>query len=220
MNGYPSVIQSLIDRFRRLPGVGPKSAERFALHLLRNPREEIDIFIEQLAAIRDRIGRCGECGMVTDSARCGICADPRRDQSVVCVVAEMPDLLAIERTHEFRGLYHILDGLLAPIEGVGPERLRIGELIQRIGQQSSGAAGQQGVQEVIFAFDPTIEGETTMNYLARELASANVRLTRLARGLPVGGDLEYADPITLSDALSGRREITNQVRVPTQSLAQ
>ncbi len=213
MNGYPSVIQGLIDRFRRLPGVGPKSAERYALHLLRQPQEEVTAFIAQLAAVRDRIGRCGNCGMVSDGTRCGICGDARRDRTVLCVVAEMPDLLAIERTGEFHGLYHILDGLLAPIEGVGPEQLRIQELVERIGQRGSAAAGQQGIREIIFAFDPTIEGETTVNYLAQQLADTDIRLTRLARGLPVGGDLEYADPITLSDALSGRRTITTPTTV-------
>jgi recombination protein RecR len=219
---YPPPLQNLIDQFRRLPGVGPKSAERFALHLLRNPAEEVTALIEQLAAVRDRIDRCGECGMVTDGARCGICTDARRDRSVVCVVAEMPDLLAIERTGEFRGLYHILDGLLAPIEGVGPEQLRISELMERV-RKSTGELKDRRTEEpmeIIFAFDPTIEGETTVNYLARALADTGIRLTRIARGLPVGGDLEYADPVTLSDALSGRREITNRVRVPAQSLTQ
>ncbi|MBI4434469.1 recombination protein RecR [Candidatus Uhrbacteria bacterium] len=222
MNGYPSVIQNLIDRFRRLPGVGPKSAERYALYLLRQPHEEVTALIEQLAVVRDRIGRCEDCGMLRDGTRCGICGDARRDRTVLCVVAEMPDLLAIERTGEFHGLYHILDGLLAPIEGVGPEQLRIRELVERVREGSKnknfspsrregereGEGQQPSVSEIIFAFDPTIEGETTMNYLAQQLGDSDIRLTRIARGLPVGGDLEYADPVTLSDALSGRRTIT------------
>ena len=224
MNGYPLVIKDLIDRFRRLPGVGPKSAERYALYLLRQSQEEVTALIEQLAVVRDRISRCGDCGMLRDGTRCGICGDARRDRTVLCVVAEMPDLLAIERTGEFHGLYHILDGLLAPIEGVGPEQLRIRELVERVcggrenknfspstaveGEREGEGLGQPHMMEVIFAFDPTIEGETTVSYLAQQLAGAGIRLTRIARGLPVGGDLEYADPVTLSDALSGRRTVT------------
>lgn len=201
---YPQPIEDLIAAFRKLPGVGPKSAERFAFHLLRSGAGEIDALIERLTASRDRIDRCTTCGTFAEGTTCAICADPRRDQTILCVVAEAPDLLAIERTHEFRGVYHLLGGLLAPIEGIGPEHLRIRELVERMEPQRHDAAV---MREVILAFDPTIEGETTLNYLARLLAPTGIRITRIARGLPVGGDLEYADPVTLGDALSGRREV-------------
>lgn len=198
---YPAPIQSLIDHFRRLPGVGPKTAERFVFHLLRTPPASVQEFARTLTQLHQSIGRCLVCGTFAESSPCRICADPRRDRSVLCVVADPPDILAIERSDAFRGVYHVLDGLLAPIDGVGPAQLRIAELLARIPEDRT------DIREIVFAFDPTIEGETTVHYLVRALAGRTVRLTRLARGLPVGGDLEYADPITVSDAMSGRREV-------------
>ncbi|MBI4434164.1 recombination protein RecR [Candidatus Uhrbacteria bacterium] len=210
MRPYPPAIQSLIEIFRRFPGVGPKSAERFVFHLLRGSGAEIDALVTRLQELRMRIDRCAVCGTFAERSPCATCTDPRRDRGIVCVVAEPGDLAAVERTGEFRGCYHILGGLLAPIEGIGPEQLRIGELIERV------RTPQPAVQEIILALDPTIEGETTVNYLAAALAGSAVRVTRLARGLPVGGDLEYADPVTLSDALSGRRELPPaRISVPT-----
>ncbi|MBI4142347.1 recombination protein RecR [Candidatus Uhrbacteria bacterium] len=219
MASYPEPIASLIERLRRLPGVGPKTAERFVFHLLRMPPEEITALIASLAHVRDGIDRCAACGTFAERSPCGICGDRRRDHTTLCVVAEPADIIAVERTGEFHGVYHILGGLLAPIEGIGPEQLRIRELVERMsGQQGRAAAGQQGIQEIIFAFDPTIEGETTLNYLVRLLAPTGIRMTRIARGLPVGGDLEYADPITLADAFSGRRELTtNRIAIPSVS---
>lgn len=190
-----------MDLFRRFPGVGPKSAERFVFHLLRDTGTEIDALIARLQELRTHIDRCATCGTFAERSPCATCTDPRRDRGTICVVAEPGDLAAVERTGEFRGCYHILGGLLAPIEGIGPEQLRIAELLERA------RAPQPAVREIILALDPTIEGETTVNYIAAALAGGSVRVTRIARGLPVGGDLEYADPITLSDALSGRREL-------------
>ncbi|MDO8621859.1 MAG: recombination mediator RecR [bacterium] len=203
---YPAPIHDLIEQFRRFPGVGPKSAERFVFHLLRNGTDGLDALVQGLGHLRNRIDRCTTCGMFAEATTCAICANPRRNRELLCVVAEPADLIAVERTGEFKGVYHILGGLLAPIEGIGPEQLRIAELAERV---------QSTVQEVIFAFDPTIEGETTVNYLARQLAGSGVRLTRIARGLPVGGDLEYADPITLGDSFTGRRDLPIVATMPT-----
>lgn len=197
---YPEPIEKLIEQLRRLPGVGPKTAERYVFHLLRRPPEETSALIQQLAHVRDAIGSCATCGTFTETTPCAICKNPRRDHAMLCVVAEASDIIAVERTGEFRGVYHVLGGLLAPIEGIGPEQLRIKELVERV---------RDSITEIIFAFDPTIEGETTVNYLARLLTPTGIRCTRLARGLPVGGDLEYADPITLGDALTGRRDLPN-----------
>ncbi len=198
---YPDSIEHLIEQFRRFPGVGPKSAERFVFQLLRGGAEQVNALIQGLGHLRDHIDRCTMCGTFAETTTCGICADRRRDHALVCVVAEPSDLLAVERTGEFKGVYHILGGLLAPIEGVGPEQLRISELLDRVRTNT--------ITEVIFAFDPTIEGETTVNYIVRALAGNTTRLTRIARGIPVGGDLEYADPVTLGDAITGRRDLTH-----------
>jgi len=216
MASYPAPIQDLIDQFRRFPGVGPKSAERFVFQLLRGGAEQVNALIRGLGVLRERVGRCETCGTFSEETICNICADRRRDRALVCVVAEPSDLLAVERTGEFKGVYHILGGLLAPIEGVGPEQLRIAELLERVRADSRQPAPTEasgptadGIREIIFAFDSTIEGETTVNYIVRALAGSAVRLTRIARGIPVGGDLEYADPVTLSDAITGRRELAN-----------
>ncbi|MFH1098511.1 MAG: recombination mediator RecR [Candidatus Uhrbacteria bacterium] len=221
---YPPPIQNLIDIFRRLPGVGPKSAERFVFSLLRDDGNEIAALIERLAALRNGIERCATCGTFAEASPCATCRDPRRDRRIICVIAEPAGELAIERTGVFRGVYHILGGLLAPIEGIGPEQLRIAELVERLtASQVSSAKCQlaptaaSGVSEVIFAFDPTIEGEATASYLARVLAPTNIRCTRIARGLPVGGDLEYADPVTLGDSLNGRREFAARLETTTGS---
>ncbi|MDP3770980.1 MAG: recombination mediator RecR [bacterium] len=223
---YPAPIHDLIEQFRRFPGVGPKSAERFVFHLLRNGTDGLDALVQGLGHLRNRIDRCTMCGMFAEATTCAICANPRRSHDLLCVVAEPADLIAVERTGEFKGVYHILGGLLAPIEGIGPEQLRIPELVERVrGEKTKNfspshregereGVGQQGIAEVIFAFDPTIEGETTVNYLARQLAGSGVRLTRIARGLPVGGDLEYADPITLGDSFTGRRELPVTATMP------
>lgn len=217
---YPEPIEKLIEQLRRLPGVGPKTAERYVFHLLRRPPEETTALIQQLAHVRDAIGSCATCGTFTEITPCAICNNPRRDHAMLCVVAEASDIIAVERTGEFRGVYHVLGGLLAPIEGIGPEQLRIHDLVKRVQPEArSHKLEADDIREIIFAFDPTIEGETTVNYLARILASTGIRCTRLARGLPVGGDLEYADPITLGDAFTGRRDLPNTtpqhiVRIP------
>lgn len=212
MATYPQAIQQLIDHFRALPGVGPKTAERFVFHLLRTPPARVQELTRALTELHRAIGRCTVCGTFAESSPCRTCADPRRDRSLLCVVADPPDILAIERTDAFRGVYHVLDGLLAPIEGIGPAQLRIADLLARVSD------GGNPIREIVLAFDPTIEGETTVHYLVRALAGRSLRLTRLARGLPVGGDLEYADPITLSDAMSGRREIL-QPAIPAATAA-
>ncbi|MDO8425312.1 MAG: recombination mediator RecR [bacterium] len=204
---YPPSIEQLMTQFRQFPGVGPKTAERFVFHLLRLGAPGMDALCDAIRRLRDAVDRCGVCGTFAEATPCATCADPRRDHTSICVVAEPGDLLAMERTNEYRGVYHVLGGLLAPIEGIGPEQLRIPALVARVSEQSTINDRQSAIREVIFAFDPTIEGETTINYLVPLLAPTGVVLSRLARGLPVGGDLEYADPVTLSDALTGRRKL-------------
>jgi recombination protein RecR len=213
---YPPPIENLIDEFRRFPGIGPKSAERFVFHLLRGGARRIDALNAAMTALRDRIDRCVECGMVSEQERCRICANPRRDRTLLCVVAEPTDLLAVDRSGAFQGIYHVLDGLLAPIEGIGPEELRITELVARI-RKSTELESSFRIQEVVLAFDPTIEGETTVNYLAEMLSQDDILVTRLARGLPVGGDLEYTDPVTLAGAMSGRRALVRRSAQPVES---
>ena len=190
-------MQDLIDELGRLPGVGPKSAQRIAFHLLQADPAEVRRLAEVLTEVKARVRFCEVCGNVAEEARCRVCRDPRRDGSVVCVVEEPKDVVAIERTREFRGLYHVLGGAINPMEGVGPDDLRMRELLSRL---SDGA-----VTEVILATDPNLEGEATATYLARLLRPMGLRVTRLASGLPVGGDLEYADEVTLGRAFAGRR---------------
>ncbi|MDO8462697.1 MAG: recombination mediator RecR [bacterium] len=216
---YPPAIEHLIAHFRRFPGVGPKTAERFVFHLLRLDTRAIDQLLVALRELRSRVDRCATCGTFAEQSPCTICGDPRRNHALLCVVAEPGDLLAVERTNEFTGVYHILGGLLAPIEGIGPEQLRIAELIARVSQQSSIGNLQSKITEVIFAFDPTIEGETTINYLVQQLSPTGVTMSRVARGLPVGGDIEYADPTTLSDALTWRRKLRLATQ-PTPNIPQ
>ena len=191
-------IDNLLAQLTHLPGVGTRTASRFAFHLLRVPKDEALALAHAIEEVRERVRFCNECGNLTEEEICGICLDPRRDHSIVCVVEEPVDLLSLERTHEYRGLYHVLGGSLSPLDGVEPGHLRIDELLLRV--------ERNGVQEVVLATNPNMTGEATAHYLADRLRG-RVRVTRLASGLPVGGDLEYADEVTLGRALSGRREM-------------
>ena len=196
---YEGVLADLIEELGRLPGIGPKSAQRIAFHLLQAPEDEVRQLAETLLILKQRVRFCVICGHVTDEDECRICRDPRRDPAVLCVVEEPKDVIAIERTGEYRGRYHVLGGAISPIDGIGPDDLRIRELLQRF------ADGV--VQEVILATDPNLEGEATATYLARTLSPMGLTVTRLASGLPVGGDLEYADEVTLGRAFAGRRRL-------------
>lgn len=196
---FDGVIADLIEQLGKLPGVGPKSAQRIAFYVLQNPGYDPEPLAQLLGTIRERVTFCEVCGMLATERQCTICSDPRRDDTVLCVVEEAKDVWAIERTREYRGRYHVLGGALSPMDGVGPEKLRIGSLLSRV------RAG--GVSEVIIATDPNLEGEATASYLSRALADSSVSVTRLASGLPVGGDLEYADEVTLGRAFQGRRTL-------------
>jgi recombination protein RecR len=196
---YEGAVQDLIDELGRLPGVGPKSAQRLAFHLLAADEDDVNRLVAALTEVKRRVRFCETCGNVAQEPQCRICRDPRRDLTVLCVVEEPKDVVAIERTREFRGRYHVLGGAISPIEGVGPDDLRMRELMVRL------ATGE--VTEVILATDPNLEGEATATYLARLLRPMGLRVTRLASGLPVGGDLEYADEVTLGRAFEGRRLI-------------
>jgi recombination protein RecR len=199
MPAMPAALAALIEHLVRLPGVGPKTAQRLAFHLLKAPREDASALAEALLALKDRTRLCQRCFNLCEAELCGICVDPRRDGSLLCVVEEINDLLAIEKTREFRGFYHVLGGSLSPLDGRGPEQIRARELLARL---ESG-----DVREVILATNPNVEGEATALYLLRVLKPFPVKVTRIARGLPMGGDLEYADEATLARALEGRREI-------------
>lgn len=196
---YDGAVGDLIDELGRLPGIGPKSAQRIAFHLLAAEPEDVHRLADALTAVKAKVSFCQVCGNVTESEVCTICRDPRRSETVICVVEEPKDVVAIERTREFRGKYHVLGGAINPIEGIGPDDLRIRELIARLGECE--------IEEVILATDPNIEGEATATYLARMLRGMDVPVSRLASGLPVGGDLEYADEITLGRAFEGRRRL-------------
>jgi recombination protein RecR len=196
---YEGVVQDLIDELGRLPGVGPKSAQRIAFHLLAADAIDVKRLAEAMLEVKARVVFCEVCGNVSESERCRVCADPRRSEEVVCVVEEAKDVVAIERTREYRGRYHVLGGAINPIENVGPDDLNIASLMSRL--------ADPGVREVILATNPNVEGEATATYLGRLIAPMGVTVTRLASGLPVGGDLEYADEVTLSRALSGRRNV-------------
>ena len=199
MAHYPEPFARLIEALQRLPGIGPKTAQRLTFFLLKRPLDEVRELSEALIAVKERIGHCRICFNVTDEDPCHICADPARDPRVLCVVEEPNDLLAMERTGEFRGRYHVLLGALSPLDGIGPEDIKVRELLARVeGSETT---------EVILATNPNVEGEATALYLSKLLRPLVVRVTRIARGLPVGGDLEYADQVTLSKALEGRREI-------------
>lgn len=196
---YEAAVQSLIDELGRLPGVGPKSAQRIAYYLLRAAPEDANRLARAITEAKARITWCRRCYNFAEGELCAHCRDERRDPSVLCVVEEPRDIVAIERTHEFRGRYHVLQGAISPMEGIGPEQLRIKELLRRI--------GEEGVEEVILATNPNTEGEATALYLTRQLKPMGLRVTRPASGLPVGGDLEYADEVTLGRALEGRRDV-------------
>lgn len=194
---YEGVIQDLIDELGRLPGVGPKSAQRIAFHILQTDPIDVRRLVSALTEVIDKVRFCITCGNVSQDELCRICRDPRRDPTVLCVVEEPKDVVAIEKTREFRGRYHVLGGAISPIEGIGPDDLRVKELVTRLASAE--------VTEIILATDPNLEGEATATYLARLLKPMGLRVTRLASGLPVGGDLEYADELTLGRAFEGRR---------------
>ncbi len=196
---YEGAIQDLIDELGRLPGIGPKSAQRIAFHLLAADAADVERFAATLTRVKNDVKFCSVCGNVAESDVCRICSDVRRDPSVICVVEESKDVVAIERTREFRGRYHVLGGAISPIDGIGPEDLRIRELLTRLRDDV--------VTELILATDPNLEGEATATYLARMINPMGLTVTRLASGLPVGGDLEYADEVTLGRAFSGRRRV-------------
>jgi recombination protein RecR len=194
---YEGIIQDLIDELGRLPGVGPKSAQRIAFHIIQSDRVDVSRLSEVLKSVKERVKFCTTCGNISEEQLCRICRDPKRDDSLICVVEESKDVLAIEKTREFKGKYHVLGGAISPIDGIGPENLRIKELITRLAQTQ--------INEVIIATDPNLEGEATATYLTRLIKPLGIRVSRLASGLPVGGDLEYADEITLGRAFEGRR---------------
>jgi recombination protein RecR len=195
---YEGVVQELIDELSRLPGVGPKSAQRIAFYLLQTDDDQAIKLANVLREVKERVRFCDICGNVTEEERCNICRDARRNQTMICVVEESKDVQAIERTREYRGLYHVLGGAISPIEGIGPDQLRIKELLTRLSNSQ--------IVEVIIATDPNMEGEATATYIARMLSTLGINVTRLASGLPVGGDLEYADEVTLGRAFAGRRQ--------------
>jgi recombination protein RecR len=195
---FSPVVENLVSQLSRLPGIGTRTAQRLTFHLLRVPKDEALALAEAIREVKERIGFCRECGNLTEEELCAICSDSRRDRSVVCVVEQPADLLSVERTHEYRGVYHVLGGALSPLDGVEPHHLRIDELLGRV--------ERNGVEEVVVATNPNMTGEATAAYLADRLRG-RTRVTRLASGLPVGGDLEYADEVTLGRALSGRREM-------------
>jgi len=196
---YEGAIQDLIDELGRLPGIGPKSAQRIAFHIIQSERVDVSRLVDVLRTVKERVKFCIECGNISEEDLCRICRDPRRDSSLICVVEESKDVMAIEKTREFRGKYHVLGGAISPIDGVGPENLRIRELMVRLGDTA--------IQELIIATDPNLEGEATASYLIRQIKPLGIKVSRLASGLPVGGDLEYADEVTLGRAFEGRRTI-------------
>jgi recombination protein RecR len=199
---YEGPVQSLVDELGRLPGIGPKSAQRIAFYLLKAAPEDAKRLAQAVVEAKERVSWCRRCFNFAEGELCVYCRDERRDSTVLCVVEEPRDIVAVERTQEYRGRYHVLLGAISPIEGVGPEQLKIKELLARV--------NDEGVQEVILATNPNIEGEATAMYLARLLKPLGLRVTRIASGLPVGGDLEYADEVTLGRALEGRREVDAQ----------
>jgi len=205
---YDGAVQDLIDELGRLPGIGPKSAQRMAFHLLAADPTDVTRLVQAIQAVKERVRFCEVCGNVAEGERCKVCLDPRRDQHAICVVEEPKDVVAIERTREFRGLYHVLGGAISPMDGIGPAELRFTELMARLGDSQ--------ITEVIVATDPNLEGEATASYLVRLLSGfEGITVSRLASGLPVGGDLEYADEVTLGRAFEGRR-VMSRARATTQ----
>jgi recombination protein RecR len=205
MGVFAGPVQDLLDELGRLPGIGPKSAQRIAFHVLKLPREDALRLVRSITEVKDRVTFCRRCFNIAEGAvdgsdpECGICADPRRDGHVVCVVEEPRDIVAVEKTGEFKGRYHVLHGAISPIEGIGPDQLRVKELLIRI--------EPEGIDEIILCTNPNLEGEATALYLGRLIKPMGIRVTRIASGMPVGGDLEYADELTLGRALEGRREV-------------
>jgi len=197
---YEGAVQELIDELGRLPGVGPKSAQRIAFHILESDPEDMSRLASAITTVKEKVKFCQVCGNVTEQETCNICRDPRRDPTMICVVEESKDVIAVERTRSFRGRYHVLGGAINPIAGIGPDQLRIRELLSRLSDEK--------IAEIIIATDPNLEGEATATYLVRMLKTLGINVTRLASGLPVGGDLEYADEITLGRAFEGRRSLT------------
>ena len=196
---YEGAIQDLIDELGRLPGIGPKSAQRIAFHIIQSEKIDTSRLVEVLRTVKEKVKFCKECGNLSEEELCRICRDERRDKNVICVVEESKDVIAIEKTREFRGRYHVLGGAISPIDGIGPEQLRIKELLARLQNAD--------IEEVIIATDPNLEGEATATYLSRMLKPLGIKISRLASGLPVGGDLEYADEITLGRAFEGRKAL-------------
>ncbi|MDR2255521.1 MAG: recombination mediator RecR [Arthrobacter sp.] len=196
---YEGAVQDLIDELGRLPGIGPKSAQRIAFHILEADKDDMLRLAENIRTVKDKVHFCEVCFNVTEAERCGICLDARRDPSVLCVVEESKDVMVVERTRSYRGRYHVLGGSINPMAGIGPDQLHIRELLTRLSDDT--------IQEIIVATDPNLEGEATATYLARTLKTLGIKVTRLASGLPVGGDLEYADEVTLGRAFEGRRSL-------------
>ncbi|MGI6626955.1 MAG: recombination mediator RecR [Bacillota bacterium] len=201
MQDYPKAISRLIDELRKLPGVGPKTAQRLAFHLVMSGKSSINHLIASLEEARDKIGYCTVCGNLTDVDPCSTCRDPKRDQGVICVVGYPKDVLAIERVGGFQGVYHVLHGYIEPLKGIGPDDIRVKELLSRLKDN------REKPREVILATNPNIDGETTALYIARAIKPLNIKVTRLARGLPFGADLDYADEVTLAKSLENRREM-------------
>ena len=197
---YAGPVQDLIDELGRLPGVGPKSAQRIAFYLLKLPKEDALRLARTITEAKDKVAFCTRCFNIAEGDECGICADSRRETTVVCVVEEPRDIVSVEKTGEFRGRYHVLQGAMNPIEGVGPDQLRVKELLARLGPEA--------IEEIILCTNPNLEGEATAMYLARLIGPLGIKVTRIASGIPVGGDLEYADELTLGRALEGRRELS------------
>lgn len=213
-------VEALVEQFTKLPTIGRKTAQRLAAYVLKMPREDVVLLARALVAVKDNVKHCRVCHNVTDSTLCSICGSPKRDQGLICVVEEPNDVMALERTNEYRGVYHVLGGVISPLDGIGPDDLTIRELVARVAPETPDAAkvaeGQPGyreaserpaVREVILAMNPNVEGDTTAYYLTQLLKPLGVQLTRIARGLPIGGDLEYADEATLSRALEGRMSV-------------
>ena len=195
---YPVSLEALIDEFEKLPGIGHKSAVRIAFHVMNMPDAKVEKFIEAINAAKTKVHLCGKCQNLTDKELCDVCASSKRDQSVICVMESPKDVAAMEKTKEYNGLYHVLHGAISPMDGIGPEDIKIKELLSRLAD---------GVNEVIMATNPTVEGEATAVYIARVLKPMGITVTRIAHGIPVGGDIEYADEHTLAQAMAGRREI-------------
>lgn len=203
---YDGIVQDLIDEFGRLPGIGPKSAQRIAFHILQTQNFDVDRLAQLLTEVREKVRFCEICGNITQDVQCSICRDSRRDHTLICVVEEPKDVVAIERTRQFRGVYHVLGGAISPIDGIGPDDLSITQLMRRVGEGAGDDLTR--VREVIIATDPNLEGEATASYLSRMLSAIDVPVSRLASGLPVGGDLEFADEVTLGRAFEGRTKMS------------